>query len=162
MANAPFITYYEALAKLSQIANKQTMFLGHILHDMDYDKELRQFLVDMSTYKKTQIMKKISPDVAEKSMLNLANQYLSKLQKAGLIRNLGRGLWAVDPSCYGRFKMIPKDLRHKNKNIWMNMSFGQDGLEYVNVGGANKDNEVPDPIAVDEIPDLINGVQELK
>lgn len=148
MANAPFITYFEALAKLSQIANKQTMFLAHVLHDMDYDKELRQFLVDMSTYKKTKIMKQISPDVAERSMLNLANQYLSKLQKAGLIRNLGRGLWAVDPSCYGKFRMIPKDLRHKNKEIFMSMKFGPDGLEYVNVGGANEDMDVNEPAEV--------------
>ena len=137
--SAPFITYYEALAKLSQIANKQTMFLGHILHEMEYEKELRQFLVDLSTYKKTQIMKKISPDVAEKQLLNLANQYLSKLQKAGLIRNLGRGLWAVDPSCYGKFRIIPKDLRHKNQEIFMSMKFGPDGLEYINVGGAGED-----------------------
>lgn len=134
MANAPFITYFEALAKLSQIANKQTMFLGHILHEMDYDKNLRQFLVDLSTYKKTNIMKQISPDVAEKSLLNLANQYLSKLQKTGIIRNLGRGLWAVDPSCYGKFRIIPKDLRHKNRDIFMNMRFGPDGLEVVDVG----------------------------
>jgi len=134
MANAPFFTYYEALAKLSQIANKQTMFLSHLLHDMDYDKELRQFLVDLSTYKKTQIMKVISPDVAEKSLLNLANQYLSKLQKTGIIRNLGRGLWAVDPACYGKFRIIPKDLRQKNHKIFMGMSFGPEGLEYTNVG----------------------------
>ena len=148
--SAPFITYHEALAKLAMIANKQTLFLGHILHEMDYDKELRQFLVDLSTYKKTQIMKQISPDVAEKSLLNLANQYLSKLQKSGLIRNLGRGLWAVDPSCYGKFRIIPKDLRHKNKEVFMAMSFGPDGLEYVNVGGANENNEKPAPVPVDE------------
>ena len=137
--SAPFITYYEALAKLSQIANKQTLFLAHILHEMEYEKELRQFLVDLSTYKKTQIMKQISPDVAEKSLLNLANQYLSKLQKTGIIRNLGRGLWSVDPSCYGKFRIIPKDLRHKNKEVYMGMKFGPDGLEYLNVGGAGED-----------------------
>jgi len=133
--SAPFITYYEALAKLSQIANKQTLFLAHILHEMEYEKELRQFLVDLSTYKKTQIMKQISPDVAEKSLLNLANQYLSKLQKTGIIRNLGRGLWSVDPSCYGKFRIIPKDLRHKNKEVYMGMKFGQEGLEYTTVNG---------------------------
>lgn len=133
MAGQPFMTYFEALAKLSQIANKQTMFLSYMLHDMQYEKEMRQFLCDMSTYKKTNIMKKISPDVAEKSMLNLANQYLCKLQKAGLIRNLGRGLWAVDPSCFGQFRAITKDLRHKNKEIFLNMKFGEDGIEYTSV-----------------------------
>jgi len=136
--SAPFITYFEALAKLSQIANKQTLFLGHLLHEMEYEKDLRQFLIDLSTYKKVQIIKQISPDVAEGSMANLANQYLSKLQKTGIIRNLGRGLWAVDPSCYGKFRIIPKDLRHKNKDIFLGMKFGPDGLEYVNIDAADQ------------------------
>jgi len=134
---SPYITYFEALAKLSQIANKQTMFMAHILHEMDYDKESRQFLVDLSAYKKTTIMKQISPDVDEKSVLNLANQYLSKLQKTGIIRNLGRGLWAVDPSCYGKFRIIPKDLRHKNKEVYLKMKFGPDGLETTEVTEQN-------------------------
>lgn len=154
--SAPFITYYEALAKLSQIANKQTLFLGHLLHEMEYEKELRQFLIDLSTYKKVQIMKQISPGVAEKSMANLANQYLSKLQKTGIIRNLGRGLWAVDPSCYGKFRIIPKDLRHKNKDVFMSMRFGPDGLEYVNVGGADENNEKPDAVSMSEISDRLS------
>jgi hypothetical protein len=151
MMSTPFITYYEALAKLSQIANKQTMFLGHLLHEAVYEKELRQFLIDLSTYKKVQIMKKISPDVAEKSMANLANQYLSKLQKTEIIRNLGRGLWAVNPACYGQFRMISKDLRHKNEKIFLGMTFGPDGLEYVNVGGADENMEVPKPISIEEL-----------
>jgi hypothetical protein len=146
--SAPYITYFEALAKLASIANKQTLFLGHLLHEMVYEKELRQFLIDLSTYKKVQIMKQISPGVAEKSMANLANQYLSKLQKTGIIRNLGRGLWAVDPSCFGKFRIIQKDLRHKNKEVFMSMRFGPDGLEYVNVGGANDDMEVSPPVEV--------------
>jgi hypothetical protein len=146
--SAPYITYFEALAKLASIANKQTLFLGHLLHEMVYEKELRQFLIDLSTYKKIQIMKQISPGVAEKSMANLANQYLSKLQKTGIIRNLGRGLWAVDPSCFGKFRIIQKDLRHKNKEVFMSMRFGPDGLEYVNVGGANDDMEVSPPVEV--------------
>ena len=134
MQSQPFYTYYEAMAKLSQIANKQTLFLGHLLHDMNYDKDLRQFLVDMSTWKKTQIMKLISPNVAESSRLNLANQYLHKLQKTGIIRNLGRGLWAVDPACYGRFRIIDKDLRQMNHKIFVNMRFGPEGLEATDVG----------------------------
>jgi hypothetical protein len=133
--SAPYITYFEALAKLSQIANKQTMFLTHILHEMDYDKESRQFLVDLSPYRKTTIMKQISPDVDDKSVLNLANQYLSKLQKTGMIRNLGRGLWAVDTMCFGKFRIIPKDLRKKNHEIYMTMKFGPDGLEQTDVTG---------------------------
>jgi hypothetical protein len=72
---AAFITYYEALAKLNQVANKQTMFLAHVLYHMDFDKKTRQYLVDISTSKKKRIMKEISPTVKEESLLNLANQY---------------------------------------------------------------------------------------
>ena len=134
----PCITYYEALAKLSQIANKQTLFLGHLLHEMEYDKDSRQFLLDLSTFKKVKIMKTISPAVDEKAMPNLANQYLSKLQATGIIRNLGRGVWAVNPMCYGQFKTIPKDLRKKNEKIFLTLTLGPDGIETTEVGLVDK------------------------
>ena len=125
---AAFITYYEALAKLNQVANKQTMFLAHILYHMDFDKRTRQYLVDMSTSRKMTIMREISPAVKEESLLNLANQYLSKLQKAELIRNLGRGIWLVDPMCYGKFKMITPELRKENAKAYLTMVFDPNKL----------------------------------
>lgn len=134
MASNTFITYYEALAKMATIANKQTMFLAHCLHEMDFDKDTNQYLLDLSSYKKTLIMKQISPEAKDASILNLANQYLSKLQKSGIIRNLGRGLWAVDPGCFGQFRTVSKELRHKNQKVYLKMSFDGHRLQDTEVG----------------------------
>ncbi len=128
---APFITYYEAIAKLAQVANKQTMFLSHILYNMEFSREHKQYIVDMSTAKKISIMKEISPAVKDSALLNLGNQYLNKLKKADFIRPVGRGIWLVNPMCYGKFRMISKHLRTENTKVYANMIFGEEGLEEI-------------------------------
>lgn len=123
----PFISYYEHIAKLAQVANKQTIFLAHILHQMEFNQDNKQYFIDMSTYKKLQIMKEISPDVEDKNLLNLANQYLSKLKKADFIKNVSRGLWLVHPECYGKYRMISKSLREENARIYTTAVFDKNG-----------------------------------
>jgi hypothetical protein len=124
----PFISYYEHIAKLAQVANKQTVFLAHLLHQMEFNKEQRQYYVDMSTYKKLKIMKEISPGVEDKNLLNLANQYLSKLKKADFIKNVSRGIWLVNPICYGQYRAVSKTLRNENVKVYNYAIFDKDGI----------------------------------
>ncbi len=124
----PFYAYYEHLAKLSQVANKQTMFLAHILYHMRFDQVNKQYYTDLSTLKKEQIMAEISPDLNPKNYLHTADQYLQKLKKTGLIRNLGRGVWLINPECYGQYRTVSKELRTQNAKLYMSAEFTADRL----------------------------------
>lgn len=124
-----FFSYYEHLAKLSQIANKQTMFLAHLLYQMKYDKDTFQNYIDLTTREKKRIMKEVAPDTAEDKLLIYADQYLAKMKKAGFIRNVDTGVWLVNPSCFGQYKHIPRDLRNKNNKMFVSLKYGPDGLE---------------------------------
>lgn len=125
----PFISYFEHLAKLSQVANKQTMFLAHMLSEMYFDREDRQYKVDMSSATKIRIMQQVSPHIPEDKALANANQYLSKLRKAGLVKSYGRyGLWLVDPMCYGQQRIITKELRRQNSRVYQEYVFTADGF----------------------------------
>jgi len=104
-----FIAYYQHIAKLSQVANKQTIFLAYILYNMEFDSKEKQYYADLSTAKKIEIMKKVSPDVDPDKLLNLANQYINKLKKADLIKSWGRGVWGVNPLCYGAHSPVTKN-----------------------------------------------------
>lgn len=128
-----FISYYQHLAKLSRVANKQTMFLAHILSHMYFDKELKQYIVDLSTLKKDMIMKEVSPDLPpEKRGLN-ADQYINKLKKAGLINKYKSGAWLVDPLSYGQYKHVSHGLRQHNAKIFETRVFTSDGEESIDV-----------------------------
>lgn len=124
----PFITYYEHLAKLAQIANKQTMFLAHLMYHMEFDQVNYQYYIDLSTLRKMKIMAEISPDMAVENRLNMANQYVNKLKKAGFIRNLSRGLWLVDPMSYGKYRSVSKSLRTENAQLFVSSEFTADRL----------------------------------
>ena len=124
----PFISYYEHLAKLAQIANKQTLFLARILYLMEFSKEHRQYFVDMSQFRKLEIMKEISPLVEDKNALTLANQYLNKLKKAGFIRSIGKGVWIVDPMSYGKYRSVSKSLRTENATMFLTSEYSPAGL----------------------------------
>ena len=121
--STPFISYYQHIAKLSRVANKQTLFLAHLLSHMYFDKEIRQYIVDMSPIKKDNIMREVSPDIPEHNRNRLANQYLNKLKRAGLINNFGRGAWMVDPLSYGQYKHISHGLRQQNAKIFESREF---------------------------------------
>lgn len=128
MAKA-FISYFEHLAKLAQVANKQTMFLAHMLSDMEFDKSSNQYMVDMSTVRKIKIMEEVSPEVPKDRALANANQYLNKLSKVGLVRSVGHGAWLIDPTCYGQHRVISGSLRKENKKIFATYEFTLDKRE---------------------------------
>ena len=135
----PFLSYYEHIAKLSQVANKQTIFLAHLLWDMNFDSEIKQYIVDMSAYKKIKIMKEISPEIDDKNLLKLANQYLNKLKKADLINTTSkRGVWAINPMCYGQRYMISKDMREENYKLYTKIAFDKDGMTSMESGIDNE------------------------
>ena len=123
----PFISYYSHIAKLNRVANKQTIFLAHLLAHMYFDKDLKQYIVDMSPIKKDMIMKDVSPNVPEWNRGRLANQYLNKLKKAGLINNYKQGAWFIDPMSYGQYKNISQGLRQQNAKIFESRVFPVDG-----------------------------------
>lgn len=127
-----FIAYYQHIAKLSQIANKQTIFLAYILYHMEFDNKENQYYADLSTARKIEIMKKISPEVEPDKLLNLANQYINKLKKADLIKSWGRGVWGVNPLCYGAHRPISKNLREQNVKVYSTAVFTSQGLETIN------------------------------
>lgn len=127
----PFISYYSHIAKLTRVANKQTIFLAHILAHMYFDKEMKQYIVDMSPIKKDQIMREVSPDIPEENRGRLANQYLNKLKTAGLINNYKKGAWLVDPMSYGQYKHVSHGLRQHNAKIFEKRTFNSEGEESV-------------------------------
>ncbi len=113
--------YYEHIAKLSQIANKQTMFLAHLLSMIEYDGSTKQILIILAPHDKIMIMKAIGCE--SKNVLNLANQYLRRICESGLIKSIGRGAYLVDPASYSYGKYIPQKLRHESAHIYETRAF---------------------------------------
>jgi hypothetical protein len=89
-----FMTFYEDLALLHSIANKQTLFLAAMIGRMDADN-----VVQMTPYIREQIMNEIG--TSAKNKLAVAKQYINSLIKAGLITNIGRGAYMVVPKLFG-------------------------------------------------------------
>ena len=116
--------YYEHLAKLALVANKQTMFLSHMLYHMEWENDSKQMIVHLNPRVKRQIMESISE--GSKDINRLANQYLHKLTKAGLIKSIGGGSYLVDPTSYGGHKYIQKHLRNKSSTIYETRVFSED------------------------------------
>ena len=121
----PFMSYYEHIAKLAVIANKQTIFLSHLLGMMEYDGEKGVLIVDMNPKVKRRIIKDM--EIESKNPLRLASQYLDKLQKAGLVKSLGGGRFLIDPSSYSYGRYVPKNLRNKASYIFSSVKFERDG-----------------------------------
>lgn len=122
--NSVFMAYFEHLAKLSSIANKQTLFLAHILYRMEYDESAKQFVATLTKYDKKSILKSIGCE--SKSPLNLAGQYILKLTDSGLIKSIGDGAYIIDPMSYGSYKYIPKHIRIKGSKIYEHRVFSDD------------------------------------
>jgi hypothetical protein len=127
--NSAFMCYYEHLAKLARVANKQTLFMAHMLYRMEWHSESKQLIVNLTAFDKRNIMKEITPDC--KNMNRLANRYLSVLSEAGLIKSIGGGAYLVDPVSFGGHKYIPKDFRSKNAFIYETRVFSDntEGIE---------------------------------
>ena len=129
---AAFMSYFEHLAKLSQVANRQTMFLAHMLSNMTYDRKLHLNVVDMSPRVKLGIMEEICPELSDTAVaLNRANQYLSKLKKSGLVKPMTgvRGVWMIDPESYGYHQFIDKRVRKTRAKIYATYEFTADNAE---------------------------------
>ncbi len=124
MSKSPYICYYEHIAKLSQLANKQTLFLAHLLSLVVYESECKQNIVTMTAHDKRRIMKAIGCDTSNPA--KLANQYLSKIGKAGLIKSIGGGAYMVDPASFSGFKYIKKQTRDKAAFIYESRVFTEE------------------------------------
>jgi len=119
--------YVEQTAKLTQIANKQTMFLIHILFYVDYHEASKQYIVDLSPARKLEILNKIG--VKANGSTNLANQYLNKLSKANLMKSISRGRWLINPLGFSNYQYIKKKFRESNARIYENRVFTDKGVE---------------------------------
>ena len=126
-ANSAFMFYTEQAVKLKQIANKQTMFLVHVLFYAEFDTETKQYIVDLSVARKKEILAKL--DSKSTAGTNIANQYLAKISKAGIIKSMGDGRWLVNPEGFSGYKYIPKHLRHRNARIYETKVFAFDGVQ---------------------------------
>ena len=114
--NSVFMCYYEHLAKLAQVANKQTLFLSHVLYRMEWNGEAKQFISYLTTAQKREIINAIAPDC--KNPLNSAKQYIRVLTDAGLMKSIGGGAYLIDPASYGGSKYVGKNLRMKNSKLY--------------------------------------------
>ena len=147
-----FMTYYEHIAKLSVIANKQTLFLAHALSRAEFDYDLKQLVVELSPRIKKQILLDIG--AKSKNPLNLAKGYLSQLTKAGLLKFIGSGTYAIDPESYSYSKYISKELRQRSTRIFDKLTYESNGKEI--------SSEIWVEINTGEIKQVINGQEEIK
>lgn len=122
--NSAYMCYYQHLAKLALVANKQTMFLAHMLYHMEWESEAKQMVVHLNPRVKRSIMQEVAR--GSKDANRLANQYLQKLTKAGLIKGLGGGSYLVDPLSYGGHKYIGKQLRINSAKIYETRVFTEE------------------------------------
>ena len=123
LMNTVFMSYFEHLAKLSEVANKQTMFLAHLLYRMEFDGNLKQFIVSLSPHDKRKILKDIGCN--SKAPLKLASQYIHILVKSELIKYVGGSAYLVCPKSYGSYKYIDKRLRDKNSMVYETRVFSE-------------------------------------
>jgi hypothetical protein len=114
--NSGFISYYEHIAKLATVTNKTTLFLAHMLCEMEFNEPIKQNIVTLTSFDKRRILKSIG--CKSKDPVRLASQYLIKLQKSGMIKSIGDGAYLIDPESFGYAKYVPKELRFKSKAIY--------------------------------------------
>jgi len=122
--NSAYMCYYEHLAKLARVVDKKTMFLSHLLFRMEWEKDTRQMVINLSPHIKRQIMDIVSPDCGNK--IKMANRYLSLYTGAGILKSLGGSAYLVDPMCYGGHKYVPKQLRLNNAKIYETRVFTEE------------------------------------
>ena len=145
------MTYYEHIAKLSVIANKQTLFLAHALSRSEFDYDLKQLVVELSPRIKKQILLDIG--AKSKNPLNLAKGYLSQLTKAGLLKFLGSGTYAIDPGSYSYSKYVSKELRQRSVLIFDKLKYEPNGKEV--------SSEVWVELNTGEVKQVVNGIEKV-
>lgn len=114
-----FAAYCEHFAKLSQIANKQTLFLSQMLMRMRHDKETKQNIVSLTRGEKIRIMREISKESNPDKLADSANAAIRRLKAVGIIHAMkNTGDYIIDPECYGTTNPVPPYLRMKAKAIY--------------------------------------------
>lgn len=120
--NSSYMCYYTHLAKLSVVANKQTLFLAHMLYRMEWHEESKQYVVNLNAHQKRDIMKAIN-FTGKTSLIRMANQYLNTISKSGLIQPAGGGMYLLDPRSYSGSKYVPKKYRDRGGVIYETRTF---------------------------------------
>lgn len=92
-----FKVFYNNLALLHQVANKQTMFLAYLLAEMDDDN-----IIHMTKYRKEKIANAIGLTAVAPDLM--IRQLLHKLCKTDLLISLGGGAYKVNPKFSSRYK----------------------------------------------------------
>ncbi len=119
MKKAPyFMTFYNDLALLHSICNKQTLFFAAMASRMDADQ-----VVQMTPYIREQIIDEIR--VTSKNKLGAAKQYLHRLKKVGLVADIGKGAYMINPRIHGRNNM--QNSIDKKTDIFMRVVYSPDG-----------------------------------
>jgi len=113
-----FASYCEHFAKLSRIANNQTLFLSQMLMRMRHDKETKQNIVSLNKGEKIRIMRTLVKECDPDKLLRKANDTIRRLKDVGIIHGIGGGDYIVDPECYGTTNPVPEYLRMKAKAIY--------------------------------------------
>ena len=119
--------YSEHIDALSQISNKRTMFLSHLIFRSEWNKEIGLNVVIIAPIVKREIVKEVCGDV--KNPINTADQNLRALEKAGLIKNLKGGGYALNPKHFGFAKYVNKEARNKAFKIYEERVFLGDGTQ---------------------------------
>ena len=89
-----FMIFYQDIALLHSVANKQTLFFAEMMARMDGDN-----IVQMTPYIRELIVDNIGSKTNNK--LALARQYIKTLSDAGLIIDIGKGAYMVAPKIAG-------------------------------------------------------------
>jgi len=121
-----FKIFFDNLALMHTVANKQTMFFGYMLSRMNDDNH-----VSMTIYHRKLAMEQIGSTA--KKPLNMARQYLHLLVKANLIVCLGGSEYMVNPKFAGTFQ-DHKWVVDKKEALYMNAIAKSDGTMKIEVG----------------------------
>ncbi len=138
MKNA-YASYYAHLIQLRRYANKQTLFMAHLLTRMEFDQETKQLKVQLNAAIKRDIMRDINSKSS--NLLKTADKYLYDLSQVGSIKSINPGTYIVDPECYGYNTTIPQELRMKSKAIYCSYEFSDEGIK-ITKGIITKDNKM--------------------
>lgn len=110
--------FYEDLAKLHAITNKQTLFFAGMLSRMDNDN-----VVQMTPYIRESIMDEIG--TLSKDKLAVARQYLRTLVLSELIVDIGKGAYMVRPKFSG-FSNMTSSINKKQERF-IRLRYGKEG-----------------------------------
>lgn len=115
-----FMFFYEDLALLHQVANKQTLFLAAMVSRMDQDN-----VVQMTAYTREAIIDEIG--AVSKNKLALARQYLKILSDSGVVQDLGKGAYMIIPRLFGFSNLASS--ANKKQDRFINIKYKNNARE---------------------------------